>query len=45
MKIAKKGAKMEEIKDNAGPAIIVDDNDELVEVVEPVLEESKDGSN
>lgn len=36
---------MEEIKDNAGPAIIVDDNDELVKVVEPVLEESKDGSN
>lgn len=45
MKIAKKGAKMEEIKDSAGPAIIVDDNDELIGIVEPVLEGSTYGRN
>jgi len=30
---------MDEIKDNVGPAIIVDENDELLTVVNPVVEE------
>jgi hypothetical protein len=30
---------MDEIKENVGPAIIVDENDELLTVVNPVVEE------
>lgn len=34
-----------DIAKNAGPALILNDEGELVKVVEPVLEESKDGSD